>query len=208
MATKLISLLYQEEDSQGQIAYITGATATARMVRLVDGYSWDTVSSTFVSSNATDVVLTESLIQSGLYTATIDTTSWDNGDYLFNPKASKTDHSPYGYVEIATLTNGSAGSEYTVNPAAATYCTVYAFYSDKPLTEPVSTVSYISGNITSNTFLPTAAVGIYDHTTGLIYWTLKQGATVEFRNLSRGINKTTIIPALSTVALNSLTEVL
>jgi hypothetical protein len=209
MSTKTLSLIYQK-DVNGTPTGITGATATIEVIRLSDVYHYDYDTLDFVTpASATNFPMTEvdSVGSPGLYSAVITYTGWQDDIYLFNVSALKTGETPFGYVETITIVSGIIDVTVSVDPAPTGFSIVYTFFNDLPSTSPVLSVNYLSGYSNENVLVPITQTGIYSAITGLIYFTLMHGATVEFKSVSRGLHKTCIIPEVSTVSILSLPEV-
>lgn len=210
MATKTLTLLYQE-DVNGTPVGITGATATVAVIRLSDGYHYNITTNAFVTpSSSSPVVMTEvdAVGNPGLYTSSIYYTNWQDDTYVFNVSATKTGETPFGYVEVMTLASGIISADVNVDPAPANFSVCYAFLNDKPASCPTDMKArYVSGWGFLNVMVPLSSTPTYDPATGMVYWTLIQGATVEVRSVSRGLFKTFVIPSLSTTSILTAQEV-
>ena len=207
MSTQRIDLFFTKSNISGGIDYITGATGTATIVRLADGYTYDNDTSAFVESGATLPTLAENATFSGLYSATFTVTAWNNGTYLIRAGATKTGENPISYQETWVVTDGVATDASTAGEAAADYCRVYLYLTDKPTVIPTDlTCTYISTGTTTTSAIPLSVTGTYSSGTGLVYWDVLQSSTCKIKSISRGICKSFVAPELSTLAYPSVKE--
>lgn len=203
MATKTVALEYRKDDGAGGTTPITGATAFVKVVRLADGYVYDSVTSAFVAAGATNPALVE-VGATGLYTLALTVTAWDNGLYHTYAQAGKAGESPYGLAEIWTVYGGTVAGAAPSAPAAASTCRVYLYFDDIPATSPTITVTYAGNPVTATNAFALSPTPVYNSTTGLWYVDLIYGATATIACLLRGLHKTFLVPSVTTVAYPSL----
>lgn len=199
MGAKTVVLQYRKDNGDGTTSYISGGAATVEVTRLSDGHKWDNATSAFVASGQTNPTMTE--ISTGVFTRSLTVTAWSDGEYAVHAQATKSGESPYGEVQVWTVYGGVAAGAAPGAPSAAGVCRVYLYFSELPSTSPTVTAVYLSGQNTTTNNPARSVTGVYASGTGLWYADLVQGATARVDCIARGVHRTFVVPARTTVSL-------
>jgi hypothetical protein len=205
MGSKIASLVYQKDNGDGTTSLVAGATVTARVIRVADGYEHDSATGNFLASAATATTMTGSGVTAGWYYATYTTTNWNNGAYVLLITAGKAGESPYSTQEQFNVTSGAASTSAPSAPAA-TMCRCYVYFADTPATVPTVLTTYVHQPEGANNYA-VSQTGTYNSGTGLWYADLLQGSTARVNVPTYGISRTFYVPPVSTAVVLAQREV-
>lgn len=165
----------------------------------VDVYAYDSSNVVFITSDKTN--------SSGIATFFLD-----NGNYKCRIKKAGVEFTnPESLVVSGDTSEIFTGSNISIGiPDDSDSCRVYTYCYDIDGGDPLIRVTAYA-NISNDPYYQDGkyhfsgkVVGVYNATTGLLYWDIAQGATARIEISEIGYKKTVTVPALTSTLLSSL----